>query len=601
MSLPQWVAYGKKILDTIGYNRRGLRNPMYLSVECKHNDLVDLSNAQAVWDVRGTRILRYTVDVTNSRLSQHRTLSAADTGSLKLKLQALISGWDSKVDAILEAERIRGEKASAESLASDAEGLRQSFGRILRQTLERDDRVVWDQLKSKEKYKKDDFLTPRPAQPIAAAQPAQPILEKIGFFAGLFGGHTAAAKRHQDRMSVFMADVARLMVKAEAEKARFTREMEIYRAQAATWDAEQAAKAAAHAEVIKDQHLGVDKLKDAWIAGDSAAILEHASLVLDASNYGGLFSTNYELDWIEPSRTLLVSYRLPTPDAVPKLKSAKLVASTGEVKETFITDRQQTEIYDDACYQICLRTVHELFEADEPEHLQAIVFNGLVEYVDRATGKEVIATILSMAAQRDVFLGIDLARVDPKVCFKSFKGVAAASLASMAAVPPVLQLNRSDKRFVDSREISLEDQEGENLAAMPWEDFEHLIRQVFGQVFSARGGEVKVTQASRDGGVDAVAFDPDPIGGGKIVIQAKRYTRTVGVSAVRDLYGTVMNEGANKGILVTTADYGPDAYAFAAGKPLTLLSGSNLLHLLGQHGVHARIDLAEARRTQTVL
>jgi hypothetical protein len=88
MSLPQWVAYGKKILDTIGYNRRGLRNPMYLSVECKHNDLVDLSNAQAVWDVRGTRILRYTVDVTNSRLSQHRTLSAADTGSLKLKLQA---------------------------------------------------------------------------------------------------------------------------------------------------------------------------------------------------------------------------------------------------------------------------------------------------------------------------------------------------------------------------------------------------------------------------------------------------------------------------------------------------------------------------------
>jgi len=48
----------------------------------------------------------------------------------------------------------------------------------------------------------------------------------------------------------------------------------------------------------------------------------------------------------------------------------------------------------------------------------------------------------------------------------------------------------------------------------------------------------KVTQASRDGGVDAVAFDPDPIRGGKIVIQAKRYAYTVGVSARRDLYGT---------------------------------------------------------------
>ena len=77
---------------------------------------------------------------------------------------------------------------------------------------------------------------------------------------------------------------------------------------------------------------------------------------------------------------------------------------------------------------------------------------------------------------------------------------------------------------------------------------------------------VKITQASRDGGVDAIAFDPDPIRGGKIVIQAKRYTNVVSVSAVRDLYGTVVNEGATKGILVTTSGYGHDAYDFAKGK-----------------------------------
>ena len=131
---------------------------------------------------------------------------------------------------------------------------------------------------------------------------------------------------------------------------------------------------------------------------------------------------------------------------------------------------------------------------------------------------------------------------------------------------------------------------------MDWEEFEHLIRELFEQEFNQNGGEVKITQASRDGGVDAVAFDPDPIRGGKIVIQAKRYTNTVGVSAVRDLYGTVMNEGATKGILVTTADYGPDAYDFAKNKPLTLLSGGNLLHLLEKHGHKVRIDLREAKQ-----
>ena len=60
-------------------------------------------------------------------------------------------------------------------------------------------------------------------------------------------------------------------------------------------------------------------------------------------------------------------------------------------------------------------------------------------------------------------------------------------------------------------------------------------------------------------------FDPDPLRGGKYVLQAKRYTRPVDVAAVRDLYGTVVNEGANRDILVTTSSYGPDAYAFAKG------------------------------------
>jgi restriction system protein len=96
--------------------------------------------------------------------------------------------------------------------------------------------------------------------------------------------------------------------------------------------------------------------------------------------------------------------------------------------------------------------------------------------------------------------------------------------------------------------------------------------------------------------LDAIAFDPDPIRGGKIVIQAKGYTNAVGVSAVRDLYGTLINEGAIEGILVSTADYGPEAYEFAKGKPLILLNGSNLLSLLEKHGHKAQIDLQEAKR-----
>ena len=96
-----------------------------------------------------------------------------------------------------------------------------------------------------------------------------------------------------------------------------------------------------------------------------------------------------------------------------------------------------------------------------------------------------------------------------------------------------------------------------------------------------------MTQASRDGGVDCVAFDNRAIFGGKVIIQAKRYKNTVPVSAVRDLFGSVHNEGASKGILVTTSGFGKASFDFAKDKPLELLSGSNLLYLLK---VHAEVD-----------
>lgn len=201
-----------------------------------------------------------------------------------------------------------------------------------------------------------------------------------------------------------------------------------------------------------------------------------------------------------------------------------------------------------------------------------------------------------MQAGKPEFDEIDLARVNPKACFRKLRGVAAASLSELAPVAPILRIDRDDHRIVDSRDVADEMAINTNLAAMHWEDFEHLIREVFSKHFQADGGEVHVTQASRDGGVDAIAFDPDPIRGGKMVIQAKRYTNVVGVSAVRDLYGTVLNEGAVKGILITTSDYGADAYNFVKNKPLTLLNGGNLLHLLKEHGYKAKIDILEARR-----
>jgi restriction system protein len=191
---------------------------------------------------------------------------------------------------------------------------------------------------------------------------------------------------------------------------------------------------------------------------------------------------------------------------------------------------------------------------------------------------------------------LNLNKIDPVAAFNNLHGKSAGKLVEIIPIELMLSLNRKDSRFVDAKAVLNSLGTETNLAGMDWQDFEHLIRELFEKEFSGRGAEVKVTQTSRDRGVDAIVFDPDPIRGGKFVIQAKRYTNTVDVSAVRDLCAVVKKEGASRGILVTTSTYGADAYAFANNEPITLLNGAELLGLLRKHGYSFRINLQEARR-----
>ena len=53
-------------------------------------------------------------------------------------------------------------------------------------------------------------------------------------------------------------------------------------------------------------------------------------------------------------------------------------------------------------------------------------------------------------------------------------------------------------------------------------------------LFTKMGLDTQLFQASGDGGIDCMAYDPDPIKGGKIAVQAKLYNRTVPPTHVRD-------------------------------------------------------------------
>ncbi|WP_444901477.1 restriction endonuclease [Microbulbifer sp. SSSA007] len=543
----------------------------------------------------------YEIEVVHNGLGKYRHIRGTDRYVVEQKAAAQKATWDEMWRKKKKAEQKRKEKedairskeqkiALAQEKTDEAVESLERLEKTLLHTLTIDDSIDWDSLLDKAPYperkpKKPSIrsLPVRPTRDMAKYNPKMTLLEKIIPLL-----KDKYLKRNDE---VYGSDYSNW--EAEVEKVNFinTKCSDKYSSDLKTWEE----KKVAYEIEQQSRNQEIKKQKGLYFSSNSDALIDYCEMVLSNSEYPEYFPREWSLDYIDPSRMLIVDYSLPDIGLLPTLKSVKYVSSRDEFTESYISQSALNKLYDSLLYQVALRTIHELYEADQIKSIDSIVFNGWVNSIDKATGQEVNACILSLQASKDEFLAINLERVDSKACFKQLKGVGSSKLHGLSPIAPIVTIDTNDKRFTSSYEVADSLEDGDNLAAMDWQDFENLIREIFEKEFASGGGEVKITQASRDGGVDAVAFDPDPIRGGKIVIQAKRYTNSVGVSAVRDLYGTTVNEGATKGILVTTADFGPDAYEFVKGKPLTLLNGSNLLHLLQKHGHKARIDLQEAK------
>jgi restriction system protein len=347
----------------------------------------------------------------------------------------------------------------------------------------------------------------------------------------------------------------------------------------------QAAVDAANAEAQR-QHAEIDAFEADYRRGVQDAVAAYCSMVLEASQYPKGFPQQFKLAYVPESRQAVIEYELPTVAVVPVVKAYKYVKNSDMITEALRPQAQIKALYASVVAQVAIRTVHELLEADAGGHIDTVVFNGMVDTTDPGSGRRVHPCLVTVRTTRDVFGELDLAHVEPLACLKHLSAGVSKSPAELAPVRPVLEFNMVDPRFVAETDALSELDQRPNLMELSPTEFEALIQNLF----TTMGLEARQTRPSRDGGVDCVAWDPRPIFGGKVVIQAKRYKNTVGVSAVRDLFGTLQNEGASKGILVTTSGYGQASFDFAQNKPIELIDGANLLYLLSEHaGIEAKI------------
>lgn len=122
------------------------------------------------------------------------------------------------------------------------------------------------------------------------------------------------------------------------------------------------------------------------------------------------------------------------------------------------------------------------------------------------------------------------------------------------------------------RKQLLETQSGlASLSGISWREFEMLV----GESFRRRGYSVEENGGGgKDGGIDLIVRKD----GRKELVQCKQWKNSrVTVATVREMWGLKAHHQADGVHIVCIGNFTPDAASFAAGKPIHLVSGQELL------------------------
>jgi restriction system protein len=332
------------------------------------------------------------------------------------------------------------------------------------------------------------------------------------------------------------------------------------------------AKAAAENATLATRRAG-------FAAGDPEAVEWFVSRVLDTSRYPDGFPRQYQVAYRPENRDVVVEFELPPQKVVPAVRGYRYVKARDAIDPV---PRPATEVkqrYARLIASVALRNLHEIFAATPGDVVEAVVFNGRVSTIDRATGKPARPHLLSVEAERATFEDLVLAAVEPAACLKRLNALVSPNPFDLEAVEPFITFDLKRFRFTDDMDVVAGLDSRPNLLKLSPTEFEHLVRQLF----VAMGAEAWTTIPSKDGGVDAVATSKNLFFGGVCLIQAKRWTSVVGLEAVHALSGVMADHNATTGVLVTTSWFGRASEQFANRNRITLVNGAELKQLIKDH------------------
>jgi len=344
------------------------------------------------------------MEVSHHKLNKYQVIRGNDKDEVEQKARAKAAEWDdiwTRKQAANEAQLRRKQRANEkeQKLALASEMTREAQAEIsaLENTLSysltsKKYTIDWEGLKSYGAYPK--------AKPVEAREPREPrqtdpkYQPKLGFLDQVF--QSRATEKRREALVLFRKAYSDWLAAKQQLKSDHLQAME-------RW--EKARDEYLHKQ--NDNNIEIDKKRDAFLAHEIEVLLEYFDTVLSTSKYPDYFPQTFEWDYEPTAGRMVVDYQLPDSVTIPTLQEVRYIQTRDEFTENHLPKGRFNKLYDDLLYQITLRTMHELFEADIINAITYVIFNGYVTSIDPATGQEMTACILSIQTSRQEFQEIN--------------------------------------------------------------------------------------------------------------------------------------------------------------------------------------------------
>jgi restriction system protein len=342
---------------------------------------------------------KYEQIITNKATGEQASVKSNDPYLMEQKIEKLLAKWQREAEKRHSAN-LKAEKADdAVQQTVEAKARIAAYGNILKATLAKNDRIDWNELKSKENFHayvpdpdptKEDFLQNVPRKSFLEAIFSFMRRNREKAEADALRSYQAACLSHVQRQDKNRKEY-------EDAKSLFLRKQ-------------------------RDHNAKVDSLKGSFEQADRGAIESYINMVLERSEYPDEINLDHQVSFEGSTRLLRIDTELPTLDDLSFISEVKYVSSKDSFQTKTLSKTEAKTLYTEIIYQIAIRTLHEIYEAEYTGNVHLIEFNGFIAGIDPKRGTEVKTSILKLKTDRDAFMQFNLSRIDAEACASGLGG-----------------------------------------------------------------------------------------------------------------------------------------------------------------------------------